>query len=171
MKAAHRHCLVHVRHTRDIQSFIAFNCEVDLCVQCKENPLQYFSTKDHNVMIYREKLNHIPVSEMCVRHPMKVYTKLCKPCLLPLCKSCSGHNIPKFRMCLSYFKQTKYHGVVNIRSVCRIKRQKPRKTINIIFKECLLCSSALEKIDFNVNKNSSLNYSEIISNQIKVLKN
>lgn len=171
MKAAHRHCQVHVRQCSKCSGdteFYCFNCEVDLCVQCKENHLQYFSTKDHNVVIYREKFNHIPLSEICVRHPNKVYTKFCKPCLLALCKSCSGHNIPKFQMCLSYFKQTKYHEIVNIRSVYRVKRRKPRKTINIIFKECLFHRSALENIDFYVDKNASLNYSENISTAKKV---
>lgn len=135
--------------------YFCFTCLCDLCLQCKEKHLKYFKTRGHNVVIFREKFSHIPMSEMCARHPNKVYRRFCEPCQVPVCERCSDHNIPKFRMCLSYFRQTKHHEIIGIRLIYRVKRQKQRKIITIIRSGKLLYRNIIAEIRADVQKKIS----------------
>lgn len=131
--------------------FFCFTCQCDLCLQCKQIHLELC----HNVVIFREKLSCIQLSEMCAIHPHKVYRRICGPCQVPLCDSCSEHNIPKFRISLNYFKQTEQHGLRKIRAMYKEKRQSQRKIITIIRTEGVLYRSAVDIMNSVVQRKVS----------------
>lgn len=76
----------------DTTQYFCESCTFDLCNKCNWNHAPYPKVLDHNVGIYREKFNHIPKQETCVRHPNRVYIKYCELCDLPVCYHCRKHR-------------------------------------------------------------------------------
>lgn len=131
--------------------YFCFTCQCDLCLQCKEKHLKM----GHNAVMFREKLSCIKLSEMCAKHPNKVYKRICEPCQVPVCDVCSEHNIPKFEISLSYFRQTNKHGLRKIRDFYKEKRQKQQKIFKVIRTEYVFYKCALEDINIKGIKRKS----------------
>ncbi|XP_062610181.1 uncharacterized protein LOC134271961 [Saccostrea cucullata] len=71
--------------------FYCNTCEYDLCLLCKERHVIDLDTKNHDVVIYREKYKYIYSQETCVKHPESIYIFFCYSCKLPFCFKCRGH--------------------------------------------------------------------------------
>lgn len=69
-------------------------CLCDLCSQCQENHKQDRQTKEHNVVMYRNKFNYMYIvdQESCPRHPREVHRNYCELCKLPVCFLCTEHT-------------------------------------------------------------------------------
>lgn len=93
------------------------SCPRNMCPQCKENHLTDLKTIDHNVLTYRDKVNHIPTQESCLRHPSKVYRMYCEPCQVPACGYCQNH---------------KKHSMKNVKTAYKNKRKQHERTIHTI---------------------------------------
>nr|XP_034332754.1 uncharacterized protein LOC117691245 [Crassostrea gigas] len=123
MDTARTSCRVHQcsKCPRDTEYFCE-SCPCDLCSQCKVNHINDLKTIDHYVMSYREKINYIPMLEICVEHPNKIYGKYCELCQVPACNNCGKHR-----------KHTK----INVIAAYKTKRQQCRGTIHVIRSEAL----------------------------------
>lgn len=55
--------------------FYCRSCMVDLCVLCKEQHVTDLSTKEHNVIIYREKNEYIQTEKMSAKHSDIIYER------------------------------------------------------------------------------------------------
>ncbi|XP_065923106.1 uncharacterized protein [Magallana gigas] len=98
------------------------SCPRNMCPQCKENHLTDLKTIDHNVLTYRDKVNHIP------RHPSKVYRMYCEPCQVPACGYCQNH---------------KKHSMKNVKTAYKNKRKQHERTIHTIRSEALFIRPVL----------------------------
>ncbi|XP_056003839.1 uncharacterized protein LOC130046480 [Ostrea edulis] len=102
--------------------FYCNTCKRDLCLQCKEKHVIDLHTKNHDVVIYREKFNYIPRQEICVRHPDRFYEMFCQSCELSVCFRCLEHR---------------KHQILDIRTAYQTKRQQHREIIDNIRSETL----------------------------------
>lgn len=124
-----RHCF----KCEDDAEFYCASCPCNMCFLCKERHAVGIHTKDHVVMIYREKFNHIPLKETCVRHPGTVYGMYCEYCKSSLCHFCK--KLPKHK------KHKNQH--IDIRKAYETKRQEITGTIQTIRCETLFYRRAL----------------------------
>lgn len=58
---------------QDDTEFYCRHCTVDLCGLCKEKHVTELSTKDHGVIVYREKNNYTLTKKLCITHPESVH--------------------------------------------------------------------------------------------------
>nr|XP_034320715.1 uncharacterized protein LOC117687750 [Crassostrea gigas]XP_034320716.1 uncharacterized protein LOC117687750 [Crassostrea gigas]XP_034320717.1 uncharacterized protein LOC117687750 [Crassostrea gigas] len=103
-------------------AYYCVSCPCDLCPQCKENHVKDLKTIDHDIVSHRDKINHIPTQEICVRHPSHVYTKYCEPCQVPVCY---------------HYKKHRTHRQLDVKTAYKTKRQQHRGTIHTIRSEAL----------------------------------
>ncbi|XP_052692429.1 uncharacterized protein LOC128170707 [Crassostrea angulata] len=103
-------------------AYYCVSCPCDLCSQCKKNHVKDLQTIDHDVVLHRDKINYIPIQEICVRHPSHVYTKYCEPCQVPCCINCQTHR---------------KHTQIDVKTAYKTKRQQHRGTIHTIRSEAL----------------------------------
>ncbi|XP_061186337.1 uncharacterized protein LOC133194391 [Saccostrea echinata] len=101
--------------------FYCNTCNYDLCLQCKERHVFDLHTKCHDVVIYREKFEYIPIQENCVKHSEKIYEIFCTSCEEPLCFRCIE----------------RIHELMDIRIAYKLKRQQHRGIIHNIRSEIL----------------------------------
>ncbi|XP_061167221.1 uncharacterized protein LOC133176065 [Saccostrea echinata] len=105
--------------------FYCKTCKHDLCLLCKENYVLDLDTLHHEVVIYREKNDHISKQEPCVRHPNRFYKMYCHSCNLSICFQCTGHR---------------KHKLLDIRTAYKTKRKQQREIIHSIRSETI-CSN------------------------------
>lgn len=90
-----------VRTCSECQGDAEYFCKshgCDICTQCSlENECgsNNFETKDHDLIVYRNKLCINLYQEICKRHPQSVYEHFCEVCVLPICSQCKGHETHK----------------------------------------------------------------------------
>ncbi|XP_062620138.1 uncharacterized protein LOC134281723 [Saccostrea cucullata] len=142
-----------VRQCSQCQGYTEYycnTCKQDFCLQCKEGHVTDLDFIDHYVVIYREKYEHIPKQETCVRHPDEKYEMFCKSCEIPVCSQCTEHR---------------NHQILDIQISYKANRQQHRKTIQnirseILYKSCFLlkeiitdlesCHKAVVKLQFRM---------------------
>lgn len=124
-----RHCF---QCENDAEIFCA-SCSCNMCFLCNERHAFDMHTKNHVIMIYREKFNHIPLTETCVRHPGTVYEMYCESCKSSVCKFCKT---------LKKHKRGK-HQHIDIRKAYETKRKELTGTIQTIRSESLFYRLAL----------------------------
>lgn len=122
---------------RGYTEYYCESCSCNMCPQCKENHVKDLKTIEHNVMTYRDKVNHIPTQERClrhekynfiskeetcVRHPNIIYRRYCKQCEIPACNDCQNHR---------------KHKRINVRTAYESKRQQHEETIHTIRSDAL----------------------------------
>lgn len=104
--------------------YSCLSCPSDLCAECRENHIHDLDTIDHNVVIYRGKINQNSAEhEVCPKHSDNDYEMYCEPCELPVCFYCAEHRTHKWR---------------NIQRVYQIKRQHHSKTFQNIRNQAIL---------------------------------
>ncbi|XP_078312151.1 uncharacterized protein LOC111134800 isoform X2 [Crassostrea virginica] len=98
-QAAMQHYLV--CGTEDCQKngqFYCNACHQPLCEQCRDEHQKSPNTKNHEIVLYRQRKHQLPV-EKCKDHPTRNIDIFCKECQLALCSKCStmeDHNGHKF---------------------------------------------------------------------------
>ncbi|XP_056019366.1 uncharacterized protein LOC130054248 [Ostrea edulis] len=72
-------------------------CHQQMCKQCREKHLKNPEYKNHEVVLYQQRKQQLPV-EKCKTHPTKDIDIFCKECKVPICSKCatleshSGHK-------------------------------------------------------------------------------
>lgn len=90
-----------VRTCSECQGDAEYFCKshgCDICTECSlENGSRFknLKTKDHDLIVYRNKLCINLYQEICTRHPKSVYENFCEFCELPICSLCKGHETHK----------------------------------------------------------------------------
>lgn len=90
-----------VRTCSECQGDAEYFCKshgCDICTECSlENGRgsNNLETKDHDLIVYRNKLCINLYQEICKRHPQSVYKHFCEVCVLPICSQCKGHETHK----------------------------------------------------------------------------
>lgn len=121
--------------------FLCDSCPCVMCFRCKERHAIYIHTKYHVVMIYRERFDHIPIKETCVRHPGTVSGMYCESCKMSVCKFCKS------------LTKHKRHQHIDIRKAYETKRHELAKTIHTIRGETLFYRRALlAEIKYDLTK-------------------
>nr|XP_022339902.1 uncharacterized protein LOC111134797 [Crassostrea virginica] len=98
-QAAMQHYLV--CGTEDCQKngqFYCNACHQSLCEQCRDEHQKSPNTKNHEIVLYRQRKHQLPV-EKCKDHPRRNIDIFCKECQISLCSKCSTmeeHNGHKF---------------------------------------------------------------------------
>lgn len=103
-------------------------CGLNLCPPCKRKHTISIDTKEHIVILYREKFNKFYNNEMCATHPDQVYNIYCESCDLPICLHCTEHS---------------NHRLQNARTVYENKRKQKEKELIKIRSETLYSTQAL----------------------------
>ncbi|XP_062621401.1 tripartite motif-containing protein 2-like [Saccostrea cucullata] len=73
-------------------------CHQRLCKQCSEEHLKSPENKNHEVVLYQQRKQQLPV-EKCKIYPTKDVDMLCEECQVPLCSKCAtmgDHERHKF---------------------------------------------------------------------------
>ncbi|XP_062608694.1 tripartite motif-containing protein 2-like [Saccostrea cucullata] len=73
-------------------------CHQRLCKQCRDEHLKSPENKNHEVVLYQQRKQQLPV-EKCKIHPTKDVDMLCEECQVPLCSKCAtmgDHERHKF---------------------------------------------------------------------------
>lgn len=90
-----------VRTCSECQGDAEYFCKshgCDICTECSlenERGSNNSETKDHDLIVYRNKLCINLYQEICKRHPQSVYEHFCEVCVLPFCSQCKGHETHK----------------------------------------------------------------------------
>lgn len=90
-----------VRTCSECQGDAEYFCKshgCDICTECSvenESRSNNLKTKDHDLIVYRNKLCINLYQEICKRHPQSVYENFCEFCELPICSQCKGHETHK----------------------------------------------------------------------------
>ena len=66
-------------------------CHRPMCKQCRDEHLVSSNTKNHEVVLYRQRRRPLPV-EKCRDHPTKEIDMLCEECQVRLCSKCATQN-------------------------------------------------------------------------------
>lgn len=82
-----RHCFRCQGNTE----FYCRECSIDLCSMCKEKHCIDLDSKDHEHVIYRNKVIYPSEQTACKNHPDSVYEMFCKLCAIPICALCVEH--------------------------------------------------------------------------------
>ena len=123
-------------------------CGLNLCPHCKRIHTISIDTKEHIVILYREKFNKFYNNEMCATHPDQVYNIYCESCDLPVCLHCT--------------KPHSQHRLQNIRTVYENKRKQNDKKLINIRSETLYSTQALcVGIKSNVTTNPQKMFSKV----------
>ncbi|XP_052682114.1 E3 ubiquitin-protein ligase TRIM71-like [Crassostrea angulata] len=69
-------------------------CHQPMCEQCRDEHQKSPETKNHELVPYRHRKDHLPV-EKCRDHPTKDLDILCDQCSVPLCSKCSTMTVHK----------------------------------------------------------------------------
>ncbi|XP_062597795.1 uncharacterized protein LOC134259211 [Saccostrea cucullata] len=78
--------------THQKKKYYCKTCEQGLCPRCKERHVVDLDTKTHDVEVKSVEVKSVIKSEICTRHPDKVYDMWCASCDLPVCYSCLEHR-------------------------------------------------------------------------------
>lgn len=156
--------------TRDTE-YACPTCNYFMCYQCKDSHVFDLKTIDHNVVIYREKINHLTEQEKCVAHQNNLNTMFRELCRSPKCELLdylSSFPFP-INICLQIT-----HTVLNMLEEFRRRRKQHRSTICTIRSEDIYQRSTLLTeivADFkNCHKRFSLHRSRMLI-KAKRLKN
>eukprot|EP00105_Crassostrea_gigas_P020312 XP_011439061.1 PREDICTED: uncharacterized protein LOC105336452 [Crassostrea gigas] len=69
--------------------FYCSDCHQPMCEQCRDEHQKNKKTKNHEVVLYKQRKRRIPV-EQCKIHPTKDIDLLCEECQIPLCSKCTA---------------------------------------------------------------------------------
>ena len=67
--------------------FYCNDCHQPMCEQCKDEHRISPNTKNHDIVLYRQRKHRLPV-EKCKLHPTKNIDIFCKECKTPICLKC-----------------------------------------------------------------------------------
>lgn len=88
-------------HVEDTE-YYCNTCKCEMCLRCKERHVINLHARYHDVMIYNERYETLPILEDCARHLGNKCKKFCVHCSVPFCVKCRNHF---------------FHKVVNLRKV------------------------------------------------------
>ncbi|XP_062616161.1 uncharacterized protein LOC134277885 [Saccostrea cucullata] len=131
--------------------FYCNKCKHDLCLQCKEKHVIDLDSIYHDVVLYREKYDHIIKQKNCERHPDMLYQKYCYSCKLPICFQCTEHR---------------KHNILDIRMAYKTNRQHHREIVHNIRCETLCNNSCVLA---GIRSDIKTYHPEIPNNQSKML--
>ena len=87
-QAAGQHYLVcGIQDCQKNGQFYCNDCHQPMCKQCKDEHRKSPHTKNHDVVLYRQRKHRLPI-EKCKLHPTKNVDIFCKECKTPLCLKC-----------------------------------------------------------------------------------
>lgn len=99
--------------------FHCFTCEQNLCLPCKTIHNMNLHTRDHKVLLYRNKCNPRLKHEPCEKHPNQAYDMFCEYCNYPICPHCEEHSNHTL-ICISKAYENNYkqqqEKIIKIRS-------------------------------------------------------
>lgn len=122
--------LYRIRHCSRCQGnteFFCKECKSELCSMCKEKHCIDLDSKDHEVVVYRNKSISSSEQVACERYTAYGYKMFCKPCEIPLCV---------------HFRHAQ-HETTDIFTAFELKRKLHKKTINSIRSDALYYSHLL----------------------------
>lgn len=121
----HLRPLYNMRHCSRCQGnteFYCRECSIDLCSMCKEKHCIDLDSKDHEHVIYRNKVIYPSEQTACKNHPDYVYEMFCKLCAIPICALCVEHA---------------QHENINILTALELKKRQHNKIIGNIRSDAL----------------------------------
>ncbi|XP_078329843.1 uncharacterized protein LOC144624246 [Crassostrea virginica] len=87
-QAAGQHYLVcGIQDCQKNGQFYCNDCHQPMCEQCKDEHRKCPNTKNHDIVLYRQRKHRLPI-EKCKLHPTKNVDIFCKECNTPLCLKC-----------------------------------------------------------------------------------
>ncbi|XP_022308908.2 uncharacterized protein LOC111114740 [Crassostrea virginica] len=87
-QAAGQHYLVcGIQACQENGQFYCNDCHQPMCEQCKDEHRKSPDTKNHDIVLYRQRKHRLPVNK-CKKHPTKIVDIFCKECQTPLCLKC-----------------------------------------------------------------------------------
>ncbi|XP_062582404.1 uncharacterized protein LOC134244148 [Saccostrea cucullata] len=137
---------------QDDTEFYCNTCKHELCLKCKEKHFIDLYTIYHDVVIYREKFDHITKQETCDRHPDMLYEKYCHSCKLPICFQCTEHR---------------HHQILDLGTAYKTNRQEHRNTLHNIRSETFYNSCCLL---VGIRSDIKNFHGEISNNQSNMIK-
>ncbi|XP_062595839.1 uncharacterized protein LOC134257211 [Saccostrea cucullata] len=137
--------------------FFCNTCNHDLCFRCKERHVIELDTKQHYVVIYREKYDFLK-QETCMRHQDRICKKYCYSCELPVCAKCEKYI---------------QHETLDIRKAYKTIREQHRDILHRIRSETLYNSRfflAQIKTDLKTAQTEIINHQMKMSTKAQRLK-
>nr|XP_022312757.1 protein PML-like [Crassostrea virginica] len=87
-QAAGQHYLVcGIQDCQKNGQFYCNDCHQPMCEQCNDEHRNSPDTKNHDIVLYRQRKHRLPVQK-CKKHPTKIVDIFCKECQTPLCLKC-----------------------------------------------------------------------------------